>query len=278
MDSVSGSLLDSDPCSPTSPASPDHNAPLKLASPITISHAISSYAASRALCPSQQGVGALLVASMQFNTLDIIANQETVVELVGFLHQLFPRPPLTSTPLLHPHHHLPATEGSSNSHTTISQPERDHGAGDEPPHAQGNYHVAPEKRPVRAELSFDFHKLTVLLLRGVYKDMDLVGRKVGTAVLSDAKIQATVDSGILNVEGSLGGFQVRDVTPEGSKHQCIISVGQDPIVERSQDLFSRINSDLYRSYSASDNIQRAFSFKVIRPLAFTPSSQSKLCW
>ena len=45
---------------------------------------------------------------------------------------------------------------------------------------------------MRGELSFDFHKLTVLLLRGVYRDKDLVGRKVGTAVLSDAKIQATV--------------------------------------------------------------------------------------
>ncbi|XP_050720689.1 intermembrane lipid transfer protein VPS13D-like isoform X3 [Eriocheir sinensis] len=330
MDSVSGSLLDSDPCSPTSPASPDHNASFKLASPLSISHAISSYAASRAqspphssrnipspppisspmfgggggggggglgggsalsfteardtealiilevtyvsaLCPSQQGAGALLVASVQFNTLDIIANQETVVELVGFLHQLFPRPSLSSTPLLH--HHLHATEASSIPPTTTAQPDREPGVGLEAAHAPGLYYVAPEKSPVRAEVSFDFHKLTVLLLRGVYKDKDLVGRKVGTAVLSDAKIQATVDSGILNVEGSLGGFQVRDVTPEGSKHQCIISVGQDPIVERSQDLFSRLNSDLYRSFSASDTTARAFSFKVIRPVAFTSSNQ-----
>ncbi|XP_063884386.1 intermembrane lipid transfer protein VPS13D-like isoform X2 [Scylla paramamosain] len=327
MDSVSGSLLDSDPCSPTSPASPDHNAPLKLASPITISHAISSYAASRAqspphssrnipspppvsspmfgggggggggsalsfteardtealiilevtyvtaLCPSQQDMGSLLVASVQFNTLDIIANQETVVELVGFLHQLFPRPSLSSTPLLHPHHHLPPTEASAMPYTIPQQPEREIGSGVEQPHVPGVSYVAPEKSPVRGELSFDFHKLTVLLLRGVYKDKDLVGRKVGTAVLSDAKIQATVDSGILNVEGSLGGFQVRDVTPEGSKHQCIISVGQDPIVERSQDLFSHLNSDLYRSYSAMDNAHRAFSFKVIRPLTFTQINQ-----
>lgn len=44
----------------------------------------------------------------------------------------------------------------------------------------------------------------------------------------------SVENDILTVEGSLGGFQVRDVTPEGNKHQCIISVGQDPIVERSQ--------------------------------------------
>lgn len=59
-------------------------------------------------------------------------------------------------------------------------------------HGTSLYYVAPERSPVRAEVSFDFHKLTVLLLRGVYRDKDLVGRKVGTAVLSVAKIQATV--------------------------------------------------------------------------------------
>lgn len=52
--------------------------------------------------------------------------------------------------------------------------------------------VQHDRAPVRAEVSFDFHKLTVLLLRGAYRDKELVGRKVGTAVLSDAKIQATV--------------------------------------------------------------------------------------
>ena len=46
--------------------------------------------------------------------------------------------------------------------------------------------------PVRIEVSFDFHKLTVLLLRGAYKDKDLIGRKVCTAVLSDARIEATI--------------------------------------------------------------------------------------
>ena len=46
--------------------------------------------------------------------------------------------------------------------------------------------------PVRVEVSFDFHKLTVLLLRGAYKDKDLIGRKVCTAVLSDARIEATI--------------------------------------------------------------------------------------
>ncbi|XP_042225636.1 vacuolar protein sorting-associated protein 13D-like isoform X3 [Homarus americanus] len=318
MDSVSGSILDSEPCSPTSPASPDHNAPFKPTSPVTISHAISSYAASRAqsprgisspplisspmfgglgsggggslpftenrdmealitlevtyvsaLCPSQQGAGALLLASVQFNTIDIIANQETVVELVGFIHQLFPHQPPSTVPRMLPH--IPTTTPGSMTITTATSEKEDIGSMS---HGASLSYVAPEKNPIRAEVSFDFHKLTVLLLRGVYKDKDLVGRKVGTAVLSDAKIQATVESDILTVEGSLGGFQVRDVTPEGNKHQCIISVGQDPIVERSQDLFSRLNSDLYRSCSTSESTTRAFSFTIIRPLAFSsPGSQ-----
>lgn len=114
------------------------------------------------------------------------------MELVGFLHQLFPRPTLSSTPLLHPHHLHHAAEASSIPSTSAAQPDRDVGTGAEAAHPPGLYYVAPEKSPVRAEVSFDFHKLTVLLLRGVYKDKDLVGRKVGTAVLSDAKIQATV--------------------------------------------------------------------------------------
>ncbi|KAK8735874.1 hypothetical protein OTU49_017439, partial [Cherax quadricarinatus] len=322
LDSVSGSLLDSEPCSPTSPASPDHNAPFKPTSPVTISHAISSYAASRAhsplpssrgvsspplisspmfgglgsarggtlsfienrdfealitlevtyvsaLCPSQQGAGSLLLASVQFNTINIIANQETVVELVGFIHQLFPHQPSSVIPRMHPH--LSASAVPATPTTSVSPGKEDVGSVSQ---TTSMHQAAPEKNPIRAEVSFDFHKLNVLLLRGVYKDKDLVGRKVGTAVLLDAKIQATVDSDILTVEGSLGGFQVRDVTPEGNKYQCIISVGQDPVVEPSQDPFSRLSSDIYRSYSTSENTVRAFSFTIIRPLAFsTPVSQ-----
>ncbi|KAK7067843.1 Vacuolar protein sorting-associated protein 13D, partial [Halocaridina rubra] len=320
MDSVSGSLLDSEPCSPTSPASPDHNVPFKPTSPITISRAISSYAASRAQspphltrglpspppiisphsgplgglplseirdtrdsealiildvtyvsnqCPSQQGGGALLLASVQFNTIDIIANQETVVELVGFIHQLFPHQNNPTASRIPQHIASSVAAGLSTPTATITPDREDLGMLS---HAPSLNYVVPEKSPVRAEVSFDFHKLTVLLLRGFYKDKDLVGRKVGTAVMSDAKIQATVESDILTVEGSLGGFQVRDVTPEGNKHQCIVSVGQDPIVERSQDLFQRLNSDLYRSYSNPESTARAFSFKIIRPLAFSGAS------
>lgn len=42
------------------------------------------------------------------------------------------------------------------------------------------------------ELTFDFHRLNVLLLRGVLKDDVIVGKKIATATMSEAKIHATV--------------------------------------------------------------------------------------
>lgn len=42
------------------------------------------------------------------------------------------------------------------------------------------------------ELTFDFHRLNILLLRGMSKDGVVVGKKICTATMSEAKIQATV--------------------------------------------------------------------------------------
>lgn len=44
----------------------------------------------------------------------------------------------------------------------------------------------------RTELTFDFHRLNILLLRAVMKENGLVGRKIGTATMTEAKVQATV--------------------------------------------------------------------------------------
>ena len=42
------------------------------------------------------------------------------------------------------------------------------------------------------KLTFDFHRLNVLLLRGIIKDGSGYGKKICTATMSEAKIQATV--------------------------------------------------------------------------------------
>lgn len=49
-----------------------------------------------------------------------------------------------------------------------------------------------EQIPAKTEVTFDFHRLNVLLLRAVHKDGALVGRKICTATMMQAKIKATV--------------------------------------------------------------------------------------
>ncbi|KAK4875461.1 hypothetical protein RN001_011883 [Aquatica leii] len=256
MDSMSGSLRDSEPTSPTSPASPDPStAPVGTTSPVALSQALNTLATSptsrlqwQQRTPIVLDAEALItieiilvkslepmhIANIQFNNLDIIANQETLVELMGFVQRVFPelksQKPLAFVP-------SPVTEVYNDS------------SGHEP--------EMPLPKICRTELTFDFHRLNVLLLRGVLKDGALHGRKIATATMSEAKIRATVENSVV-VEGSLGGLQVLDLTPEGHLHQRIISVGRDPLLETPHPL-----------YIMSKNLQderRAFSFKIDRKL------------
>lgn len=48
------------------------------------------------------------------------------------------------------------------------------------------------QKAVRTEITFDFHRLGVLLLRAAVEDGNVVARKIATATLCEAKIQATV--------------------------------------------------------------------------------------
>lgn len=45
---------------------------------------------------------------------------------------------------------------------------------------------------VRTEITFDFHRLGVLLLRAAVRDGAVVARKIATATVCEARIQATV--------------------------------------------------------------------------------------
>lgn len=131
---------------------------------------------------------------------------------------------------------------------------------------------------MRTEISFDFHRLNVLILRAVMRDNHMVGRKVGTFTMSEAKIHATLGTDI-RVEGSLGGLQIIDLTPEGISHQRILSVGKDPLTDPSaipsnQDLLSSLTQEVYGipqppKIGFTVNDQQALSFFVSRNLAAT---------
>lgn len=75
----------------------------------------------------------------------------------------------------------------------------------------------------------------------------------------------------LLVGGSLGGLQVLDLTPEGQRHQRILSLGKDPLVtERAPDLVTCLGAALYAMGQTSSIIHvgpeekqvQAFSFSV----------------
>lgn len=71
------------------------------------------------------------------------------------------------------------------------------------------------------------------------------------------------------VQGSLGGLQVLDLSPEGQMHQRILSLGKDPLLQKNVDLVSCIDAELYsmcRQPVLSTEENQAFSFTVRRPL------------
>ena len=41
-------------------------------------------------CPTLEEDDELKIVNIQFNSLDVIANQETIIELIGFVRRVFP--------------------------------------------------------------------------------------------------------------------------------------------------------------------------------------------
>ncbi|KAJ8920133.1 hypothetical protein NQ315_011790 [Exocentrus adspersus] len=255
MDSMSGSLRDSEPTSPVSPASPDPNVTrVSATSPVALTQALSNLSTTPPLkwpgiirngpfmdaealitvdVALVMGPDPMQIANIQFNNLDIIANQETIVELMGFIRRVFPK---SQKPLTHNKPHFPSSAAQSTESLLDDSTSSSIGT---------------------TQLTFDFHRLNVLLLRGVLKDGALYGKKICTATMTEAKIQANV-SGRLEVEGSLGGLQVLDLTPEGYMHQRIVSVGRDPLLDVPHPL-----------YVMGTDSKTAFNFKVVRNLTMT---------
>lgn len=241
MDSVSGSLRDSEPTSPVSPCSPgspDSTIPRRLTSPVALTRALSSlaYDNKNPLSPRNNSLlgldqfdnealivvdvtivddasESLRIANIQFNNLDIIANQETIVELMGFVRRLLPSYKSPKNKKLHQQDSI--INQSSSTEVTGKQ--------------------------TRTEITFDFHRLNVLLMRAVMQDSHLIGQKIATATMSSARIQATLSTNT-SISGSLGGLQVLDQTLTGKIHQRIISVGRDPLVDTTHPPLEHITS------------------------------------
>lgn len=150
-------------------------------------------------CPSMNLDRSLQVTSMQVNNLDIILNPETIVELLKFLQQSFPKDENSPAQQLPP---LP--NGEENEETYQST------------YVQNK------------ELTVEIHRLNLLLLRTVTTGTVLGGEKKGmkiaTASINGTKVNVSMGSR-LDVNGSLGCIQLVDLTQEGGRSQFVVSIG-----------------------------------------------------
>ncbi|CAH1239855.1 VPS13D [Branchiostoma lanceolatum] len=140
------------------------------------------------------------IASLQFNTLDVIANPETVMELLGFFQRVVPKDRAADTKPI---------------------PEEDVWSEDSAPQS--------DLLSSKTQITADFNRLNILVLRAVPAGLKNVGYKVATATMSGAHVMTTLGGEKeMEVEGSLDGLQFLDLTPEGSRHKKVFTMGHDP--------------------------------------------------
>lgn len=283
MDSMSGSLKESEPTSPVSPSSPDpaSHKVQRATSPVSLAQALTSLQtdpswrkdglsppmARRRMAASALKSEALIlidvvtveptwvdgkaegrtrIIKVHFNSLDVIANQDTVVELASFFQRVMPKKKMS------------ANSDDLNLSTKL-------------PSNQSRFPPFSLVPDGSTDITFDFHRLTILLLRSVVKEEMLMGRKVATLTVTGAHISANLASDVL-VQGSLGGLQVLDLTPEGQKHQRVVSVGHDPLVEQHQNLYMLVSQGLYETTKDKSEV-KAFSFKFLQPGLEVPGEE-----
>lgn len=160
-------------------------------------------------CPSMNLDSSLQVMSMQINSLDIILNPETMVELLRFLQKSFPK-----------------EEGSSwtSGANSVKQPANE----------EETYTVIYDQNK---ELTVEIHRLNLLLLRTVCSSTaqgtERKGLKIATASITGTKVNVSMGSR-LDVIGTLGCLQLVDLTQESGRSLFVVSIGS--VEDNSQGL------------------------------------------
>lgn len=213
FDVPTGSLRESQP---TSPVSQDGKSPepTELGMPFDKISQLSSvlkdqealikleYTFVSSDCPSMNLDRSLQVTALQVNNLDIILNPETIVELLKFLQQSFPKEESTWTPSTPQPAPLPNGQDQDETY-------------------QSTY-------VQNKELTVEIHRLNLLLLRTVstltVSGGEKRGMKIATASINGTKVNVSMGNR-LDVNGSLGCIQLVDLTQEGGRGQFVVSIG-----------------------------------------------------
>lgn len=174
------------------------------------------------------------IVSIQFNSLDVIANQETIIELLAFFKRISPSVvrPSRNRRKVPMSDHACQTEGSVNRFGSLTCLDSTNPSKSAAISAFSTPNIFQDdnethtssKIKTRLDLRADFQRLNILLLRAK------TGKMIGTFLLTEANIHSTVSKAV-NVTGSLGGLQVMNLLSGSTLHQKIVSVGKDPMIE-----------------------------------------------
>ncbi|XP_028966611.1 vacuolar protein sorting-associated protein 13D [Galendromus occidentalis] len=179
-----------------------------------------------------------VILQVGFNNLDVIANQETIVELVSFaqcIHKASQPPELITQ-------------------QTSAADSNDRGF------KASSIHV-----------TFDFHRLNVLLLRSTGDKSSCLSSanlKLATATLSGAKISAVLEDS-LKLSVVLGGLQVCDLLSghalqnrvNNNTNHYVVNVGLNPDCE---DQVPSIGKHLYHTSGGNEEESAALVLHIVR--------------
>ncbi|XP_066924160.1 intermembrane lipid transfer protein VPS13D-like isoform X2 [Clytia hemisphaerica] len=136
----------------------------------------------------------LNILSVNFNTLFIIANLETMVELNNVLSQLLPK-------------------SSSSRHTKHGERKR-------------HDSTSEDTNERRIELTATFRELDILIFRSIVKDFVKCPLKVSKVTVSNLELLSTVGS-TMDVSGSIGNVTVIDLSSISFLRKNIFTVGEE---------------------------------------------------
>eukprot|EP00794_Sanderia_malayensis_P015340 gene15340-16917_t len=189
------------------------------------------------------------VASLNFSSLDIIANQETIVELMNVINAIQWKSPQPSKVKESPTEESPANETEAGNRAN-----------------QEEEQITEEKK-MQVDLSFE--RVNIILARAMSSTDHSAkqARKVSTVTVADLEFSADIGREQI-VKGSLGGLEVLDLTPDNHVHKCILSIGECC----QSDAIAGV--DLLDA-SSFDSENKAFSFTFVQPASSKLSADAR---
>ena len=113
------------------------------------------------------------------------------------------------------------------------------------------------------EVTASFKSINVLVIRSIKVNGIKTVRKVAEVAVSEVQLNASLGES-QRIDGSLGGFRMTDLTPEGSLHRSVCSCGSLSSGEISAQESSHLSS-LPEDMQDGPTDQKAFTFTLLIP-------------